>query len=418
MALAGPSGCGKSTLAQLLERFYDPDAGSITLDGEDLRNLNLRWLRQQIGLVSQEPKLFATSIRDNIAVGSPGATDEDIVQAAKVAHAHDFICSFPKGYDTQVGDLGGQISGGQKQRIAIARVLLKKPKIMILDEATSALDSESEKTVQSALDEIMRLQGITTLVIAHRLSTIRSADMIAVLKDGKVEETGTHDELLAQHGIYFDMVEKQTGKTDAKDTETDSTANTPSTTEHGSFGDTVDTDETNDGENPVIQFHDVTFAYPTRLDSNVFHRLNLSIRRGETLALVGPSGCGKSSLIQLIENFYRPLAGYITYKGEDMRELNVRWLRDQFGLVSQEPVLFDTTIEENIRYGCSNATLDQVIEAAKQANAHDFISSFPDGYQTRVGQGSTLISGGQKQRIAIARCVKIYDCYMMLLFTL
>ena len=169
MALVGKSGCGKSSVVSLVERFYDPETGSVALDGTDLRDLNLTWLRQQIGLVSQEPKLFGTSIRENIASGMPGATEEDIIQAAKTANAHDFITSFPKGYDTQVGDLGGQVSGGQKQRIAISRLLLRKPRIMILDEATSALDSESEKLVQSALDEIMRLQGVTTIVIAHRL---------------------------------------------------------------------------------------------------------------------------------------------------------------------------------------------------------------------------------------------------------
>lgn len=404
MALVGKSGCGKSSVVSLVERFYDPETGSVALDGTDLRDLNLTWLRQQIGLVSQEPKLFGTSIRENIASGMPGATEEDIIQAAKTANAHDFITSFPKGYDTQVGDLGGQVSGGQKQRIAISRLLLRKPRIMILDEATSALDSESEKLVQSALDEIMRLQGVTTIVIAHRLSTIKSADMIVVLHEGKVAETGTHDELLRKRSRYYDMVQVQSHTSDSTNKQdSDITGSTPSNTEHGSTDGATSMESSDSVDKPVIQFHNVSFAYPTRPDTKVFHGFNLSVRKGETLALVGPSGSGKSSAIQLIENFYRPSKGYITFNGVDMRELNVRWLRDQFGLVSQEPVLFDTTIEENIRYGRRNATLEQVIEAAKQANAHEFITSFPDGYQTRVGQGSTLVSGGQKQRIAIAR---------------
>jgi len=162
VALVGPSGSGKSTVVQLIERFYDPTTGSITLDGVDLRNLNTRWLREQIGLVLQEPKLFGKSIRENISMGAPGVTNQQIVAAAKMANAHDFIMSFPLGYDTQVGDLGSQLSGGQKQRISIARILVKNPRLVLLDEATSALDSQSEKAVQQALDELMRLEGVTT----------------------------------------------------------------------------------------------------------------------------------------------------------------------------------------------------------------------------------------------------------------
>jgi ATP-binding cassette, subfamily B (MDR/TAP), member 1 len=176
VALVGSSGCGKSTTVQLVERFYDPAEGAVTLDGYDLRDLNVHWLRQQIGLVSQEPALFACSIRENIAYGSPGANQEQIEEAAKKANAHNFIVSFPDGYNTNVGDKGAQLSGGQKQRIALARVLVKNPQIMLLDEATSALDSESEKAVQEALDNVLAEKKRTTIVIAHRLSTIRNAD--------------------------------------------------------------------------------------------------------------------------------------------------------------------------------------------------------------------------------------------------
>jgi ATP-binding cassette subfamily B (MDR/TAP) protein 1 len=176
VALVGSSGCGKSTTVQLVERFYDPAEGAVTLDGHDLRDLNVHWLRQQIGLVSQEPALFACTIRENIAYGSPGANQEQIEEAAKKANAHNFIVSFPDGYNTNVGDKGAQLSGGQKQRIALARVLVKNPQIMLLDEATSALDSESEKAVQEALDNVLAEKKRTTIVIAHRLSTIRNAD--------------------------------------------------------------------------------------------------------------------------------------------------------------------------------------------------------------------------------------------------
>jgi len=163
VALVGFSGSGKSTAVQLIERFYDPVSGSITLDGNDLKELNVKWLRQQIALVQQEPKLFECTIRQNIALGAPGASDEEIENAARMANAHDFIKSFPKGYDTEVGALGDQLSGGQRQRICIARCLVNKPKILLLDEATSALDSHSEVTVQEALDELMTQKTMTTV---------------------------------------------------------------------------------------------------------------------------------------------------------------------------------------------------------------------------------------------------------------
>ncbi|OEL30972.1 ABC transporter B family member 1 [Dichanthelium oligosanthes] len=258
IALVGSSGSGKSTVVSLIERFYDPSAGQILLDGHDLKSLNLRWLRQQIGLVSQEPTLFATSIKENLLLGreSEGATQAEMEEAARVANAHSFIIKLPEGYDTQqqqqqhmsssigwvgsgsitaqhstndghsggravvrrlllsdllfrVGDRGLQLSGGQKQRIAIGRAMLKNPAILLLDEATSALDSESEKLVQEALDRFMI--GRTTLVIAHRLSTIRKADLVAVLQGGAVSEVGTHDELMARgdNSTYAKLIRMQ-----------------------------------------------------------------------------------------------------------------------------------------------------------------------------------------------------------------
>jgi pseudouridine synthase len=183
VALVGPSGCGKSTCVQLIERFYDPDAGSVLLDGVDIKTLNVRWLRQNIGLVSQEPVLFTGSISDNIKNGKDSATQADVEAAAKMANADSFIRSFPDGYNTQVGEKGIQLSGGQKQRIAIARAIVRDPKILILDEATSALDTASERVVQEALDRLLQMKKRTTIIIAHRLSTIREADRIVV--DGK-----------------------------------------------------------------------------------------------------------------------------------------------------------------------------------------------------------------------------------------
>ncbi|XP_070326213.1 phosphatidylcholine translocator ABCB4 isoform X2 [Odocoileus virginianus] len=211
LALVGSSGCGKSTVVQLLERFYDPLAGTVLLDGHEAKKLNIQWLRAQLGIVSQEPILFDCSIADNIAYGDNSrlVTMPEIVSAAKAANIHPFIETLPHKYETRVGDKGTQLSGGQKQRIAIARALIRHPRILLLDEATSALDTESEKIVQEALDNAR--EGRTCIVIAHRLSTIQNADMIVVIENGRVREQGTHQQLLAQRGIYFTMVSVQAG---------------------------------------------------------------------------------------------------------------------------------------------------------------------------------------------------------------
>ncbi|KAJ3679074.1 hypothetical protein LUZ60_017085 [Juncus effusus] len=224
VALVGGSGSGKSTVIALLERFYDPLGGEILVDGVDIKRLRLKWLRCQIGLVSQEPALFATSIKENILFGKEDATMEEVVLAAKASNAHNFISQLPHGYDTQVGEQGVQMSGGQKQRIAIARAILKSPKILLLDEATSALDTESERVVQEALD--LASVGRTTIVIAHRLSTIRNADLIAVMQTGEVKELGSHDELIYdENGLYSSLVRLQQTK-ESRDEETNGQATT------------------------------------------------------------------------------------------------------------------------------------------------------------------------------------------------
>jgi subfamily B ATP-binding cassette protein MsbA len=203
VALVGPSGAGKSTVANLLPRFYDVQRGSLTIDDVDVRDVTFHSLRSQIGLVPQETMLFNASVKENILYGRLDATEAEVIAAAKAANAHDFIMELPEAYDTVVGDRGNSLSGGQRQRIAIARAILKNPRILILDEATSALDTESEKIVQGALDHLMK--GRTAVVIAHRLSTVRDADMIVVIDKGRIQEKGTHEQLLKKHGLYANL---------------------------------------------------------------------------------------------------------------------------------------------------------------------------------------------------------------------
>jgi ATP-binding cassette subfamily B (MDR/TAP) protein 1 len=223
VALVGASGCGKSTCIQLVQRFYDPPppceddggkkggsdggGGAVLLDGRDLRELNIGWLRSQIGVVSQEPVLFDCSLRENILLGNPAATEADIVAACQQANAWAFIQQLPAGLDTLVGERGAQLSGGQKQRIAIARAIVRNPPILLLDEATSALDNESEAVVQAALDAAR--SGRTTIVVAHRLTTIRTADLIVAIDQGQVQEMGSHEELMAKEGLYYRLVMRQ-----------------------------------------------------------------------------------------------------------------------------------------------------------------------------------------------------------------
>ncbi|XP_031492846.1 putative multidrug resistance protein [Nymphaea colorata] len=761
VALVGSSGSGKSTVISLLERFYDPLGGDILLDGVSIKKLQLKWLRSQMGLVSQEPALFAASIRENILFGKEDATMEEIEAAARASNAHSFISQLPQGYDTQVGERGVQMSGGQKQRIAIARAIIKSPKILLLDEATSALDSESERVVQEALDQAS--VGRTTIVIAHRLSTIRNADLIAVVQEGQVQETGSHDSLIRDdRGLYSSLVRLQQMKDKEEETQLSlaqerisdarsgsmsgwmqklsrsSSMNSVSSVQtdraearasdpppvpsfkrllamnkpewkeatagclgaiafggiqplysfamgsmisvyflpshseiktrvreysliflalsifsllinmiqHYNFaamGEALtkrvrecmlskmltfevgwfDQDENSTGAicsklakdanvvrslvgdrmallvqatsavtiactmglviawrlavvmiavQPIIivcfyakrvllknmskkairaqnessklaaeavsnlrtvtafssqdrilhmfelaqegprresikqswyagiglgtsqslmtctwaldfwyggklisqdyitakqlfqtflilvstgrviadagsmttdlakgadavgtvfsildqytkiepddpeglkpdkiqgqvELKDVDFAYPSRPDVTIFTSFSLRLEVGKSTALVGQSGSGKSTIIHLIERFYDPIKGSIKIDGRDIRSYNLRSLRQHIALVGQEPTLFAGTIRENIVYGKENATEIEILEAARAANADDFIGNLKDGYDTWCGDRGVQLSGGQKQRIAIARAI-------------
>ncbi|XP_061716260.1 ATP-dependent translocase ABCB1-like isoform X2 [Cydia pomonella] len=739
VALVGHSGCGKSSIIQLITRFYDVDAGSVRVDGHDVRELSVRWLRAQIGLVGQEPVLFNTTVRENIRYGREDASDADIRAAAEQANAHHFILKLPMGYDTLVGERGVSVSGGQKQRIAIARALVRNPSILLLDEATSALDMASEMEVQLALEKAA--EGRTTVIVAHRLSTVRNANLICVMKDGVIAEEGTHAELVAKKGLYYDMVKLQEpdlidagsrhkdisisehnipdstpaisqedekevkrvafrdalalnapewklilvgcicgfvvgftlplavlafgqlfgslsnpdpsimlkqvshislacvgiglaigssyfiqavcfGLTGAHLTERlrlsmfahmlrqdiaffDERANSTGALcarlsaeaahVQGATGHRISTlvqcigtvvlslgmaltfewrvalvalafvplvlpvfyyqnviativasmnakaverstqiavDALSnirtvaalgreaafvreylaqlaltlqlakrgahlfglvtglsramfnwmnsaalvyggylvvyerlayekilittqciqmaagianevlsympdfqkgmsaaarvldllhkqpaivDPKDPVtgfvasgeIEFKEVEFYYPNRRNIMVLQKLNLEAPSGKTVALVGRSGCGKSTVIQLLLRYYDPCAGTVSLDGVPLPRLLMKDLRASFGLVAQEPVLFDLTIAENIAFGQNDRVVsrDEIIEVAKQANVHSFVVTLPQGYDTNIGKKGTQLSGGQKQRVAIARAL-------------
>lgn len=233
VALVGASGCGKSTCIQLIQRFYDPDGGKVTFNNHDLKDININWLRDRIGVVGQEPVLFGTTIYENIRFGRENATKEQIEAASKAANAMSFINKLPQGFNTLVGERGAQLSGGQKQRIAIARALVRNPEILLLDEATSALDTASEAKVQAALETAS--EGRTTIIVAHRLSTIRRADRIVVINKGTVVESGTHNELMDLKQHYYNLVMTQLGE--------DSNVTTPGTKAQEFFANAKDEDE-------------------------------------------------------------------------------------------------------------------------------------------------------------------------------
>ncbi|ONM13122.1 ABC transporter B family member 19 [Zea mays] len=534
VAVVGGSGSGKSTVVALIERFYDPNEGQVLLDNVDIKTLQLRWLREQIGLVNQEPALFATTILENILYGKPDATIAEVEAAATASNAHSFISLLPNGYNTMAGERGIQLSGGQKQRIAIARAMLKNPKILLLDEATSALDADSESIVQEALDRLM--VGRTTVVVAHRLSTIRNVNMIAVIQQGQVVETGTHDELIAKgtSGAYASLVRFQetarnrdlggASSRRSRSIHLTSSLSTKSLSlRSGSLKNLSYQYSTGaDGRIEMISNADNDRKYPAprgyffkllklnapewpyavlgaigsvlsgfigptfaivmgemldvfyyrdpneiekktklyvfiyigtgiyavvaylvqhyffsimgeNLTTRVRRMMLSAILRNEVgwfdeeennsslvAARLGVDAADVKSAIAerisvILQNMTSLMTsfvvgfiiewGKVAIDGKDIRTLNLKSLRLKIGLVQQEPVLFASSILENIAYGKEGASEEEVVEAAKTANVHGFVSQLPDGYRTAVGEQGMQLSGGQKQRIAIARAV-------------
>ncbi|CAF1393297.1 unnamed protein product, partial [Rotaria sp. Silwood1] len=435
VALVGSSGSGKSTCVQLLQRFYDSQLGSVLIDGKQINQYNLKWLRKHIGVVNQEPVLFHTTIRENILLGSDSATNEQIYEVAKMANAHDFIMQLPNKYETLVGERGAALSGGQKQRIAIARALLRDPKILLLDEATSALDYEKTiqniRTVFQLTKETHFYDQYSQIIDTIHRSSIKRAHILGILFS------------LANAAIYFAIAAFVSYATFLFDKGTVSFENMfmvlnavllaahTISEELALFPDygkaieaaenifkllkrkpTID-NESKDGLEITdftgqLDFEDVYFNYPNRPQSVILRNFKLNIKPGQKVALVGTSGCGKSTTIQLIERFYDVNIGRLLIDSKDIRTLNLQWYRSQIGIVSQEPVLFDMSIRENIAYGDNSRKdipLDEIIQAAKNANIHDFIQLLPYRYETNCGTKGTQLSGGQKQRIAIARAL-------------
>ncbi|CAF1641856.1 unnamed protein product, partial [Rotaria sp. Silwood1] len=465
-ALVGSSGSGKSTCISLFLRYYEPSSGRIMIDGRPITDYNVKQLRQNIGVVSQEPILFGTSIYENIRFGKVNATQAEIEQAAREANAHNFIMQLPDKYETLVGERGIQLSGGEKQRIALARALVKQPTFLLLDEATSALDNVNEKIVQEALDRACKSR--TTIVIAHRLTTIQNAHHIYVLDNGSVIEQGKHETLMAKEGGKYQSMVKCQQMERINDDQDDMMSIQKATEEDEKsifkrcrllsdsqivdvnkafkYGSTSErhrhvlitslfflllgalvwilrfcqyTAFATAGSKLTQRIRSKAFACLLRQEVAYFDRPKNSSgaicarlssdasavqeMTGQYMALVGTSGCGKSTIIQLLERFYDVTSGQLLIDGIDIRQLNLHWVRSQFGLVSQEPILFDLTIAENIAYGLENVPMEDIINAARKANIHQFIEKLPQHYETKVGLKGSFLSGGEKQRIAIAR---------------
>ncbi|KAG6719760.1 hypothetical protein I3843_03G024700 [Carya illinoinensis] len=393
LAVVGGSGSGKSTVVSLIERFYDPNQGQVLLDNVDIRTLQLKWLRDQIGLVNQEPALFATTILENILYGKPDATMAEVEAAASAANAHSFVALLPNGYNTQVGEGVSNIrtvaafNAQNKIHTLFSHELRIPQRQSLRCSQTAGLLFGLSQLALYASEALILWYGahLVSKGVSTFSKVIKVFVVLVVTANSVAETVSLAPEIIRGGeavGSVFSILDRQT-RIDPDDLEAEPV-------------------ETIRGE---IELRHVDFAYPSRPDIMVFKDLNLRIRAGQSQALVGASGSGKSSVIALIERFYDPVAGKVMIDGRDIRRLNLKSLRLKVGLVQQEPALFAASIFENIAYGKDGATEADVIEAARAANVHGFVSGLPDGYKTPVGERGVQLSGGQKQRIAIARAV-------------
>ena len=467
-ALVGPSGGGKSTVAKLLARFWDVTDGEIRIGGANIKEIPLSQLADMVSFVTQDNFLFRCSILENIRLGNPKATDEEVYEAARAAQCEDFIRKLPQGYQTSAGEAGKRLSGGEKQRIAIARMMLKNAPIVILDEATAFTDPENEDKIQRSIAELTK--GKTLLVIAHRLSTIKNADQIVVLQDGNILAQGNQEELLANCPLYGEalLAIKQACK-DSKDISLKiEWGFIPSNCLHllalkiasaalaaaacylgltgqmafsemlvfvffsfsifgalepisdsahilGVINNAMNQLEAlqtgnfidSDGKDIALEKYDISFEkVDFGYDSRkILKEVSFTIPEKTTTAIVGPSGSGKTTICNLLARFYDVNGGRITVGGHDVREFTCDSLLSNISMVFQNVYLFHDTIRNNICFGKPDTTEAEMIEAAKKACCHEFIMALPDGYDTVIGEGGNTLSGGEKQRISIARAM-------------